>query len=262
VRVASWGHAAFAAAMIGLGILGLIKGDFTSAWAGVPKGLPGREALAYLCAVISLGCGIGLLWQRTALIASRVLLVYLVLWMLLFRVPLIFRAPTSTGTWWACGATAVMLAGAWVLYARFAGGDQRLRIARVLYGLGLIPFGIAHFTYLDRTVEMVPGWLPGHLFWAYFTGWAFIAAGVAIAIGVCARLAAVLMTWQLALFTLLVWIPRIAAGGLDPFQWGEVVMSVVLTAVAWVVADSYRGVAWLAIGNASVFTPPDPQTAH
>lgn len=30
------------------------------------KGVPGREALAYLCAVVSLGSGIGLLWQRAA----------------------------------------------------------------------------------------------------------------------------------------------------------------------------------------------------
>ena len=34
--------------------------------------------------------------------------------------PLIFRAPTSSGAWWACGEIALMMAGAWVLVVWFA----------------------------------------------------------------------------------------------------------------------------------------------
>lgn len=259
IGIASAGHVVFAVTMIGLGVLGLIQGDFTPTWTGVPKSVPAREALPYLCAIISLITGIGLLWQRSAIIAARLLLGVFLAWVLLIRVPLIVSHPTATVAWWAFGDTAVMTAATWVLYVwfaeapdrqrfAFATGDRGVRIARALYGLALIPFGIAHFTYLDRTVSMVPAWLPWHLGFAYFTGGALIVAGVAIIIGVYARLATTLSAVLMGLFTLLVWIPIIVAtpGAED---WAEFLNSWTLTAAAWIVADSCRGMPWLAVGK-------------
>ena len=256
MRIASGGHAVFAATLIVLGVLGPIKNEYAVLWEPLPHHLP---ALTYICALISLACGIGLLWRRTAAVAARVLLTYLLLWLLLVRLPGIFLAPT-VDYWWAASKIAVMGAAAWVLYVWFADdwdkrrldfavGTRGLHIARVLYGLALIPFGAAHFAYLKQTAVLVPGWLPSPVAWAYFTGCTFIAAGVAVLMGVSARLAAALSALQIGMFTLLVWVPVVAGGSTDAFQRSETIVSAALTAGAWVVADSYRGVPWLAVGR-------------
>jgi uncharacterized membrane protein len=255
IRITSAGHAAFAATMIALGLMGFVTGNFTQIWQPVPGWVPARTALAYLSALVSLGCGIGLLWRRSAPVASRVLFFSLLVWLLALRLPNLFYQTPLVLVAWTFGATAVMVAGAWVLYSWFAHErdgpnpgfftDARgLRIARLLYGLSLIPFGLAHFMYRDATTVVIPTWLPWHVAFAYLTGATFIAAGLAVSVGVLGSLAAVLSMLQMGLFTLIVWVPRVIAGNVTAFQRGEFITSCALTAGAWVVADSYRRTPW------------------
>jgi uncharacterized membrane protein len=240
MRIASVGHAFFALVMVALGILGLTSGTFGQLWQPVPKWVPAQHALAYLCALIALGSGLGLLWRRTAPTASRMLFASLTVWLLVMRVPNLFYEKPLVLVAWSFGSTAVMAAGAWVLYIWFGGDERGLRFARALFGLSLIPFGLAHFMYLDATMVLIPAWLPGHVAWAYFTGAAFIAAGLANITGVLGRLAASLTTLQIGLFGLIIWIPRVLTGNLTEFQRGEAISNFVLMAGAWMIAESYR----------------------
>ena len=236
------GSTVFAALLIALGIVSLVTSDFAAVWQPVPKAVPARGALLYLSALVSLGSGAGLLFRRTAAPAARTLLVTLVLWVLVFRVPAILRAPLTQDPWSGIGETLVFLAAASALYAQAASAADRRgrRTAQVLYGLALIPFGSAHFAYLHETAALVPAWLPLHVPIAGLTGAAFIAAGAAVVAGVCAEWAVVLSTLQMGLFTVLVWFPILAAGSRNPFHVSETVLSCALTISGRVVADSFR----------------------
>ena len=234
----------FAATMIALGIVGLVTGGYVAIWTGVPKTLPGRELLFQASCVVSLATGVGLLLRRTGLFAARALLTYLLAWMLFFRVYPAVQAPTVMISWWPVGESAVMVGAAWIVEMANGGGNH-LRTARLLYGLGLIPFGIAHFVYLRETVVLVPTWVQSPTMWAYLTGATYVAAGAAIAVGVLPRLAGVLAAWQMGLITAIVWIPMMAWGQPTAFQWSEIVDSWTLTVAGWVVAESYRGAPWM-----------------
>jgi uncharacterized membrane protein len=251
------GRAVFAVILIAVGVAGLLYGDFVGVWDGVPRDTPARAGLAIVCALVSLASGAGLLWPRTALTAARALLLYLVLWALIFKGRFVLTQPLTEGTWQSLGENAVLVAAAWVLYATLAGeadlrrvafatSERGVRLARVIYALAMVAFGLSHFAYVDLTAPLVPAWLPWHLGWAYFTGAAYLAAAVAILTGIWARLAAVLSTLQMGGFTLLIWVPMALSAPLTPFRRGEFILSALLTAAGWVVADSYRGTSWLA----------------
>jgi len=259
MRIASWGHAVFAAVWIVLGFQGLLTGHLTAIWQPVPKWVSAPVGLAMFCGFISLTSGVGMLFTRIAAPATRTLLGCLLLSCVVFRLPPIFHSPAALLAWYGLAEPAVMVAGTWVLWTWFAAdwdrkhlgfalGDNGVRTARVIYGLCMIPFGIAHFTFLERTAGMVPGWLPAHVFWAKFFGVAFVLGGLGIVLGVYARLAAALLLLQFALFNLLVWFP-ILSNSKNSYDWIEFETSVAIMAGGWVVSDSYRNAKWLSVGR-------------
>jgi uncharacterized membrane protein len=255
MRTASIGHALFAIMMIVLGVVGFRHPELVSLWNPVSPRVPARAWLVPLIALISAVAGAGLLVPRMAGMAARVLLVTFSLWLLLLRLPNFFLEPLFAACW-SVFPLLLTVAAAWVVYIWFANawerehlgliaGEHGLRIARILYGLCLIFFGIAHFAGIKDTTPLVPHWLPDPAFWAYFTGCAFLAAGLATLTGFWARLAVTLSLVQMALFLLLVWVPIVAAGSKNTFQWSETILNAALCAGAWVMTDSYRETRWL-----------------
>lgn len=249
-------HLFFAVTIMAVGVIGYADRSFAPILAGVPQLLPDRQIVAYVCNALLIACGAGLLAKRIASPAALVLLVYLIVWTLLFKVPLIVRQPLVEVSYQTCGENAVLIAGAWVLYAEFAGvskawdfhflsGGLGIQIAHSLYGLALIAFGLSHFAYLNLTAPLIPAWLPAHSFWAYFTGTIYVATGIAVVTGIAASLGVAISALQIAIITLLVWGPLVLAGQMSRFNWQETVVSWSLTAAAWVVATSYSGDRWL-----------------
>ena len=238
----------FAIGMIGLGVLALIYGDFALVWQPVAPWIPGRTILAYLSGVIMLLGGIGLLSSATVAWSVRVLFPYLIVWVLL-KVPALFVAPQMEAVWLGVGEIAVLMTGGWVLFATLAGlregsplsfltGANGVRLARILFGISLIPIGLSHFVYVKQTVELVPAWLPYPVGWAYLTGAGQIACGLGVLFSVLPHVAAWAEAGMLSLFTLLVWVPAIFAAPKTRLPWTAFFISWAIASAAWVMAQN------------------------
>lgn len=260
MRVIGVGHLVFAFAMIGLGVLTLVYGDFALQWQPVPEWVPWREGVAYASGAILLVGGVSLLLARTASASALVLTIYLLVTWVLPQIIQVAPSPGSIGAWLGFCETLAVTSGGWILCALLlredhsatkpTDGDPGIRVARLLFGACCVVFGLSHFVYADFTASMIPQWLPGRLVFAYLTGAGHLAAGIGILFAIVPRLAAMLEALMMSSFVFLVHIPSI--GSVPPLQWAPtnrvawtaLLWASALAASAWTVASSLHDHRW------------------
>jgi uncharacterized membrane protein YphA (DoxX/SURF4 family) len=237
----------YGGAAIFLGLLGLASGDFATTWQNVDPHFPLRVPLAYLTAVIELAGGIALLLPRTAragaMILTTVYSVFTLLW-----VP---KALVNLGNFDPIGNVFeefCLVAAGLVLCAIFSPAGSSIARRRsffvLLFGICPISFGIAHIIDMPGLLGWIPGWLPPtKMFWAYATTMGFFGAAVAILTGIMTPLAARLLTAEIVIFELLVWIPNLSAAPRNHFNWAGNAICIALAGASWVVSDSISAAA-------------------
>ncbi|MEW9572966.1 hypothetical protein ABQJ54_14510 [Rhodanobacter sp. Si-c] len=252
----------FAAAMIALGVTGLVNGDLALAWQQIPVHyLPARTTIAYACALIELALGIGLLLKRTLPSTCRVLFPYMALWLVLLEVPGVALAPQDVGNWGSFGEIAIITAGAWCLFAGhsgiggtrrlgFAAGPGGIRAARWLLVVALPMIGVEVIVDAvnagNRVMQPWLQWWPSPMGWACLTGVGSIATCLALLFGVWPRLAAAVEAAMLGAITVAYWAPDLYTGRTATTA---LIISFLITASVWLVADTYRNVPWFARGR-------------
>ena len=240
-----WGRNLSGIGMIGLGGLALAYADFVMEWTRVPDHLPARTAFAYAHGLILIVAGLGLLLDKTVRAAALTLEIVWLMWAL-------FCIPHVLANWRAAAggmAEVFAISSGFLVLAGVSGPRSKMKHAEALAGrycfaLCMPVFGLVHFLYPAAVATWVPGWLPGHLFWAYFTGVAHCAAGLAILTGVLAGVAARLFAAMLSSWVLIVHIPRVFLAPRDRHEWTTFLVALVLTGLAWILADCWSGSPW------------------
>ena len=239
----AFGWRVYGLGIMALGVVCLALGDFHPGQP-VPKDFPGRTVLAYGVAAFMLVAGAAVEWRRTLPSAAAAITAYFAFVVVILMNGRVWLAHYAEFLPYESLAIQLAItAGGLIVYASSAKIDaaraaRLTRVGQIAFGLCLLVFGTAHFVYMSLTAPLVPKWLPpSQEFWAYATGIAHIAAGVAILTGVQARLAAILLTIMFASFSVLVHIPMALATPSN-WVWNENAVNIALIGAAWVVADS------------------------
>jgi hypothetical protein len=108
--------------------------------------------------------------------------------------------------------------------------------APYLFAMSSVVFGVTHFLIPRVIASLVPAWISGGLFWAYFFGTAFIAAGVTIATKWMARWGAFWLGIMFLLWFLFLHAPRVVIHPRAPAEWSSAFIALGMCGGSWICA--------------------------
>src|ERR1700722_18649134 len=123
--------------------------------------------------------------------------------------------------------------------ARARGFDKIVALSNLCFAAPLAVFGALHLAAAKGLMTMVPSYMPGRLFWAYFFGFALLAASLSIATKIQVRWSGLLFGVAMFLFVAMLIIPQVIATPNDRFGWTLICRE-----------SSFGGGGWILAGNA------------
>jgi hypothetical protein len=239
MKTAFWGRIVFGVSAVLFGVTALMWYD-SETWQDLRHiwSLPFGATIGGFLMIAQIAGGTGILYSRTTRTASVILsVVYLC-----FSLACIPDIIAASNIYERYGGSFFLFfslfCGAIALYATTEANAAIGRLARLGLGVCAISFTLGQALLLRDTADLVPKWIPpSQMFWAILTTIAFALAAIAILINCLAPLATRLMTLMLALFGLLVWVPRVIAHPKSHFNWSECALTFLVTGAAWMVAD-------------------------
>jgi uncharacterized membrane protein YphA (DoxX/SURF4 family) len=234
------------AAMALFGLLYL----FHARAAGPPPGPPWTAetgALAWLTGTVFVIAGVCIasgIWGR---LAAALLGAAFLLRVVIVYAPRLFAHLHDPGPWTsgfeilALAAVALVLAGEPDSLNSMS-MEGLVAAGRVLFAAALVVFGVQHFLYAKFIATLIPAWIPGHLFWAYFVGVAFVAAALSIATRAQGRLAAALLGLMFLLWVIVLHAPRVMAAPHNGNEWTSAIVALAMSGGAFVLAGALRQV--------------------
>jgi uncharacterized membrane protein len=118
------------------------------------------------------------------------------------------------------------------------GLDKLIALGPVFVAAPLAVFGAEHFVDARDIMQLVPAWMPAHLFWTYFVGCAWIAAATSLVSMKFVRLSATLLGMAFFLFVLMMDLPGAISEPGNRIGWSLALRQLAYAGGAWALAGS------------------------
>jgi uncharacterized membrane protein YphA (DoxX/SURF4 family) len=125
--------------------------------------------------------------------------------------------------------------------ARARGLDKIVALSNLCFAIPLAVFGAEHLSGARFIMLAVPSYMPWRLFWAYFVGFALLAASLSIATKIQVRWSGLLFGIMMLLFVAMLHIPRALAIPGDRIPWTIVIREMSFAGGAWILAGNVMG---------------------
>ena len=116
------------------------------------------------------------------------------------------------------------------------GLDKIVVLSNLCFAIPLAVFGAEHLSGAQFIKLGVPSYMPWPLFWAYFVGFALLAASLSIATKIQVRWSGLLFGIMMSLFVAMVHIQRVIANPKDRIAWVIVLREMSFAGGAWILA--------------------------
>jgi uncharacterized membrane protein len=141
---------------------------------------------------------------------------------------------------WMCGAgILIFLVALWAArddIAHARGLDKAVALSNLCFAAPLAVFGALHLAAAKALATMVPSYMPWPLFWAYFFGFALLAASLSIATKILVRWSGLLFGIAMFCFVAMMDIPGALQNPRDRFGWILAIRELAFGAGAWLLA--------------------------
>ena len=122
--------------------------------------------------------------------------------------------------------------------ARARGLDKIVALSNLCFAAPLAVFGALHLAAAESLMPMVPSYMPWRLFWAYFFGFALLAASLSIATKIQVRWSGLLFGIAMFLFVAMLDIPGSLATPRDRFGWTLTLREMLFGGGGWILAGN------------------------
>jgi uncharacterized membrane protein len=146
---------------------------------------------------------------------------------------------SSINYWMSLAGLIYLVAGVFILRKEISaarGWDKLITLGCVFIAVPLAVFGTDHLCGPRPIQDIVPSWMPAHLFWTYLVGCALLAAATSLTVRKFVRSSSALLGLMFFLFVCMMHIPNALADPKNRFAWAVTLRDLSFAGSAWALA--------------------------